>query len=128
MLTLLKIFMFCLDLKRDNKNCSFVAAYHNCFKVISLNFQVHAHFTCNGATTIDIALTLSKVSMNKLITSKQLWYTRKELQFLLSRLRSRQNMNILSRVCMNLKIHAYNLETVKRDKENCDSFVAVSSL
>ena len=29
-----------------------------------------------------------------------------ELQFLLSSLRSRQNMNILGRVCM----HAYNLE------------------
>ena len=35
-----------------------------------------------------------------------------ELQYLLSRLISRQNMNILSRVCMNLKIHSYNLETV----------------
>ena len=31
---------------------------------------------------------------------------------MLSRLRSRQNMNILSRVCMNLKIHAFKIETV----------------
>ena len=38
-----KIFMFCLDLKRDNKNCSLVTAYFNCFEVISMNFQVHAH-------------------------------------------------------------------------------------
>ena len=33
-----KILMFCLDLKRNNKNCSSVAAYHNCFEVISMNF------------------------------------------------------------------------------------------
>ena len=42
----------------------------------------------------------SKVSRNLKIHA--------ELQFLLLRLRSRQNMNILGRVCMNLKIHAYN--------------------
>ena len=46
-----------------------------------------------------------------LITSKQLKYAVTELQFLLSRLRSRQKVNILGRVCMNLKIHAYNLES-----------------
>ena len=40
-----KILMFCLDLKRDNKNCSSVVTYNNCFEVISMNFQVQAHFT-----------------------------------------------------------------------------------
>ena len=34
--------MFCLDLKRDNKNCSSIAAYYNSF---SMNFEVQAHFT-----------------------------------------------------------------------------------
>ena len=35
-----KIFMFCLDLKPDNKNCSSVVGYYNCFEVISMNFQL----------------------------------------------------------------------------------------
>ena len=42
---LFKIFMFCLDRKRGNKNCSSVVACFNCFEVISMNFQVQAHFT-----------------------------------------------------------------------------------
>ena len=37
--------MFCLDRKRGTKNCSSVVAYFNCFEVISMNFQVQAHFT-----------------------------------------------------------------------------------
>ena len=48
-----------------------------------------------------------------LLTSKQLYFAATELQFLLSRLISRQNMNILIRICMNLKIHAFNIDTSK---------------
>ena len=37
-----KILMFCLDLKRDKKNCSSVVTYNNGFEVISMNFKVEA--------------------------------------------------------------------------------------
>ena len=57
-----------------------------------------------------IALTLSKVRIHA-YNLETVIVRCSEAKFLLSRLRSRQNMNILSRVCMNLKIHAYNLET-----------------
>ena len=38
--------MFCLDLKRDNKNCSSIAAYYNSVGVISMNFQIQAQKVC----------------------------------------------------------------------------------
>ena len=37
--------MFCIDVKRDNKDCSSFVAYHICFEVIRMNYQVHAYFT-----------------------------------------------------------------------------------
>ena len=50
-----KLFMFCLDLKRDNKNCSSIAAYYKCFEVISMNFKVHAQFTTPLQRTITVS-------------------------------------------------------------------------
>ena len=51
-----KIFMFCLDFKRDNKNCSSVVTY---YKVITMNFHVKAHFTKKVS-----AITNEVISMN----------------------------------------------------------------
>ena len=60
MLTLLKVFMFCLDLKRDNKNCSSFVAYYICFEFISMNFQVHAYFNSKVSAITKIVAPLHR--------------------------------------------------------------------
>ena len=56
-----KIFMFCLDLKRDNKNSSSVVTYYNPFEVITMNFQVKAHFTKKVSAITKIVVTVSRL-------------------------------------------------------------------
>ena len=56
-----KIFMFCLDLKRDNKNCSSVVAYYNPFEVITMNFQVQASAITKIVAPLQRTITVSRL-------------------------------------------------------------------